>query len=94
MSKVWNIIQRIKGNGTKSTIKHLNCDDDILTSKKDIANVLAKSMSKVSSAANYDSNFKSFKTKQEQHKLNFTSDNGEEDYKELFSWTPVAIVSK
>ena len=41
-------------------------------------------MSKVSSAANYDLNFKSFKTKQEQHKLNFTSDN-EEDYNELFS---------
>ena len=39
-------------------------------------------MSKVSCAANYDPNFKSFKTKQ--HKLNFTSDNGE-DYNELFS---------
>ena len=63
MSKVWNMIQRIKGKGTNSTIKHLNCDDNILTSKKDIANALAKSMSK--------------------HKLNFTSDNGE-DYNELF----------
>ena len=84
MSKVWNMIQRIKGKGTNSTIKHLICDDDILTSKKDIANALAKSMSKVSSAANYDPNFKSFKTKQEQHKLNFTFDNGE-DYNELFS---------
>ena len=41
-------------------------------------------MPKVSSAANYDPNFKSFKTKQEQHKLNFTSDNGE-DYNQLFS---------
>ena len=67
MSKVWNMIQRIKGKGTNSTVKHLNCDDDILTSKKDIANALAKSMSKVSSAANYDPIFKSFKTKQEQH---------------------------
>ena len=84
MSKVWNMIQRIKGKGTNSTVKHLNCDNDILTSKKDIANALTKSMSKVSSAANYDPNFKSFKTKQEQHKLNFTSDNGE-DYNQLFS---------
>ena len=84
MSKVWNVIQRIKGKGTNSTVKHLNCDDDILTSKKEIANALAKSMSKISSAANYDPKFKSFKTKQEQHKLNFTSDNGE-DYNQLFS---------
>ena len=38
MSKVWNMIQRIKGKGTNSTVKHLNCDNDILTSKKDIAN--------------------------------------------------------
>ena len=85
MSKVWNMIQRIKGKGTNSTIKHLNCDDDILTSKKDIANALSKSMSKVSSAANYDPNFKSFKTKQEQHKLNFTSDNGK-DYNSSSLW--------
>ena len=62
MSKVWNMIQCIKGKGINSTIKHLNCDDDILTSKKVIANALAKSMSKVSSTANYDPNFKSFKT--------------------------------
>ena len=45
MSKVWNMIQCIKCNGTNNTIKHLNCDD-ILTSKKDIANALEKSMSK------------------------------------------------
>ena len=50
------MIQRIKGKGTNGNIKHLNCDDDVLTSKKDIVNALAKSMSKVSSAANYDPN--------------------------------------
>ena len=72
MSKVWNMIRRIKGKSTNS-IEHLNC-----------ANALAKSMSKVTSDANYDPNFKSFKTKQEQHKINFTSDN-REDYNELFS---------
>ena len=51
---------------------------------KTLLNALAKSMSKVSFSANYYPNFKRFKTKQEQHKLNFTSDNGE-DYNELFS---------
>ena len=25
----WNTIQRIKGKGTNTTIKHLNCDDDM-----------------------------------------------------------------
>ena len=84
MSKVWNMVQRIKGKGSNSTIKHLNCDDDVLTSKTDIANAFAKSMSKVSSADNYDPNFKKFKSKQEKHQINFDSDNGE-DYNELFS---------
>ena len=74
MSKVWNMVQRIKGKGSNSTIKHLNCDDDVLTSKTDIANAFAKTMSKVSSADNYDPNFKKFKSKQEKHQINFDSD--------------------
>ncbi len=85
ISKVWNMVQRIKGKGSNSSIKHLIDDDNnLLTAKKDIANILAQSVSKTSSSDNYDPKFKTFKDKQEKHNINFTSDNAE-DYNEPFS---------
>jgi len=69
------MVQRIKGKGSKTSIKHLTDNNDLLTSKKDIANFLAKTISKTSSSDNYDPQFKTFKAKQEKHQINFTSDN-------------------
>jgi len=68
----------------KNSIKHLLDNKTLLTSKKDIANLLAKTISKTSSSDNYDPKFKTFKFKQEKHKINFSSDNSE-DYNEPFS---------
>jgi len=85
ISKVWNMVQRIKGKHLKTSINHLTDEhDNLLTSKKDIANSLAHSISKTSASENYNTKFRTFKDNQEKHNINFTSDNAE-DYNEPFS---------
>ncbi|HIP82064.1 MAG TPA: reverse transcriptase-like protein, partial [Desulfocapsa sulfexigens] len=84
ISKVWNMLHRIKGKGSKATIKHLRDGDDVLTSKQQIADKLAATISKNSSSANYVPEFQTYKARQEKININFTSDNAE-DYNEPFS---------
>ena len=78
------MIGRIKGKGSKSTIKHLKVNGDLLTGKSDIANTLASTISKNSSSSNYVPAFQRYQKVQEKQPLNFKSDNGE-DYNEHFS---------
>jgi hypothetical protein len=84
INKVWNMISKIKGKGTKTTVQHLKVDDNLLTSKLDIANTLAETISKNSSSANYVPAFQKYQKQQEKRKVNFDSDNSE-DYNEPFS---------
>ncbi len=84
ISKVWNMIQKIKGKGSKFSIHHLKDGDQLLTNTSDIANKLAETFAKHSSSSNYDPQFKRYQTQQEKKSITFSSDNGE-DYNELFS---------
>lgn len=84
MTKVWNMIQKIKGKNSKATVKHLKNGNDLLTSEKDIANKLGETFAKSSSSNNYREDFKKVKKQKEKIKLNFKSKNGE-NYNKLFS---------
>ena len=84
MSKVWNMIRKIKGKGSKTSIKHLKDGNDIITDKQHIADKLATSIATNSSSNNYTPEFQKYKALQEKSQLNFTSDNSE-NYNEFFS---------
>ena len=84
VSKVWNMINRIKGKGSRSTIQHLTVNGDLFTAKHDIANKLAESISKNSSSSNYVPAFQKYQKEQEKRQINFKSDNAE-NYNEQFS---------
>ena len=74
VKKTWDMIRKINGKISYQNISHLNTDDDILSSKADIANTLAETFAKKSST-NYSSKFKKFKNVKEKNKLNFKSDD-------------------
>ena len=82
--KVWDMIRKISGKNTSSPIKHLSKNHIKATSKKDIADLLAKTFSKNSSSTNYSKQFQNIKKNAEKTKLNFKSNNLE-DYNQPFS---------
>ena len=49
IKKVWGMVGKIQGKGKSASVNHLKKNNDIITSKKDIANNLADSFSKHSS---------------------------------------------
>ena len=59
----------------KSPIKHLSKNHIKATSKKDIADLLAKTFSKNSSSTNHSKPFQNIKKNAEKSKLNFKSNN-------------------
>ena len=71
MTKVWNMVNKIKGKNSKATVKHLKDGNDLLTSEKDIANKLGETFAKSSSCNNYREDFKKVKKQKEKIKLNF-----------------------
>ena len=78
------MVNKIKGKNSKTSIQHLKVNDDLLTSKSDIANKLAETISKHSSSDNYVPSFQKYQKQQEQQSINFKSDNGE-NYNDQFS---------
>ena len=78
------MVRKIKGKGKVSHINHLKRGNDNVTSKKDIADVLAEAFSKNSSSNHYTEKFRKYKDKAEKQKLNFKSNNTE-DYNHSFS---------
>ena len=77
MTKVWNMINRIKGRANSSTVKHLNVNNEIVTEKADIANTLAEQLAFNSSSEKCSENFLKHKRIAEKKKINFKSANNE-----------------
>ena len=84
MNKVWNMINRIKGRTSSSTVKHLNINNEIVTDKTDLANTLAEQLAFHSSSKKCSQNFLKHKRISEKKKINFKSSN-EEYYNRDFS---------
>jgi hypothetical protein len=75
--KVWNMVQKMKGRRSKSSIRHLDTPQGTLTTKPDIAEELARTFSHNSSSDHYSPQFQKHKTVTEKQRLNFSSGNGE-----------------
>ena len=77
VKKTWEMIRKISGKNSRSNVGHLNVDDDVVTSKADIADVLADTFAKKSSSSNYSKSFQKLQYTKEKTKLNFKSNNNE-----------------
>ena len=84
--KIWKAIRKIKGKGGCNSVKHLKVNGNLITDKKEVAEVLAKNLSKNSSTDNYSDEFQRIKTLKEKRCLDFSSKN-EEEYNLPFSVT-------
>ena len=84
--KVWKAIRKIKGKRGSSSVGHLRENGNLITDKKQIANLLASNISKNSSTENYSPCFQKIKEVKEDKRLNFSSDN-QEEYNLSFSLT-------
>ena len=59
--KVWKAIRKIKDKGGCNSINHLKVNGNLITDKKEVAEVLAKNLSKPSSTDNYSDEFQRIK---------------------------------
>ena len=82
--KVWKAIRKIKGKGGCNSINHLKDNGNLITDRKEVAEVLAKNLSKNSSTDNYSDEFQRIKMLKEKQHLDFSSEN-EEEYNLPFS---------
>ena len=71
------MIRKINGKNSTLNVGHLSVGDDIVTSKTDIADVLADTFAEKSSSSNYSTSFQKFQNIKEKTKLNFKSNNDE-----------------
>ena len=58
---VWKAINKIKGTKSSSSLGHLKVNGKLITDKKQIANVLASTISKNSSSQHYSPKFQAIK---------------------------------
>ena len=77
VKKTWEMIRKINGKNSTLNVGHLNVDDDVVTSKADIADVLADVFAEKSSSSNYSTSFQKFQNSKEKTKLYFKSNNDE-----------------
>ena len=84
--KVWKAIRKIKGKGACNSVNHLKVNGNLITDKKEVAEILAKNLSKYSSTENYPDEFQRIKILKEKRRLDFSSKN-EEEYNLPFSVT-------
>ena len=59
--KVWKAIRIIKGKGGCNSINHLKINGNLITDKKEVAEILAKTLSKNSLTDNYSDEFQRIK---------------------------------
>ena len=72
------MVRKISGKQSNTTIHHVeNNDGTKITERLDIANRLAKEISKNSSSNNYREKFKKYKVNAEKEHLDFDTDNSE-----------------
>ena len=83
--RVWKAIRKIKGKGGCNSVNHLKVNGNLITEKKEVAEVLAKNMSKNYSTENSDE-FQRIKTLKEKRRLDNSSKN-EKEYNLPFSVT-------
>ena len=83
VKKTWDMIRKINGKHCSLNVRHLNVGDDVVTSKADIADVLADTFAEKSSSLNYSTSFQKFKDTKEKTKLNFKSNNNEQYNKDF-----------
>ena len=76
--EVWEKIRILKGSFIPSFIPFIEYENEILTTTKDIVNILALNFAKVSANESYDLQFQNLKNTTETCILNFDSDNSEE----------------
>ena len=69
--KVWKLLGKIKGKGGCNSVNHLKVNGNLITDKKEVAEVLAKNLSKNSSTDNYSDEFHRIKTLKEKWHLDF-----------------------
>ena len=82
--KVRKAIRKIKGKGGCNSINHLKVNCNLFTDKKEVAEVLAKNLSKKLLTDNYSDEFQRIKMLKEKRHLDFSSKN-EEEYNLPFS---------
>jgi len=84
-NKVWKTIKKIKGkNHANSSASHLKHNGQLVTDKKEVANLLADTIELNSSSQNYSPEFQKVKRLAEAKPCNFASAN-DESYNQLFS---------
>ena len=69
------MIRKIKGKKTSSSLGHLKVNGKFITEKKQIANLLASTISHNSSSQQYSTQFQAIKKQKEKKSVKFTSDN-------------------
>ncbi|WP_419640406.1 hypothetical protein, partial [Thiolapillus sp.] len=74
---VWKAIRKIKGKKSTSSLGHLKVNGKLITDKKQIANLLASTISNNSSQL-YSPKFQAIKKQNEKKLVKFTSDNTED----------------
>ena len=77
------MIRKINGKNSSLNVGHLNVGDDVVTSKADIADVLADTFAEKSSSCNYSTAFQKSQNSKEKVRLNFKSNNNEHYNKDL-----------
>ncbi|WP_419586842.1 hypothetical protein, partial [Thiolapillus sp.] len=65
---VWKAIRKIKGKKSTSSLGHLKVNGKLITDKKQIANLLASTISNNSSSQHYSPKFQAIKTQREREK--------------------------
>ena len=71
--KAWDMIRKIRGRGSQSTINHLMTNNVLVTDVKDITNTLGETFSSNSSTNHYTTEFQQYKQTQEKNTINFKS---------------------
>jgi hypothetical protein len=75
--KVWKAIGRMKRKSTRLPVQAFKKDSKLITNKKDVANLLAETISFNSSSDHYSTDFQKIKDQLETKACNFSSDNTE-----------------
>ena len=77
------MIRKINGKNSSLNVGHLNVSDEFVTSKANIADVLADTFKEKSSSSNYSTSFQKFKNTKEKTRLNFKSNSNEQYNKDF-----------
>ena len=75
---VWKVIRKIKGKKGNSSLTHLQVNGKLVTDYKQIADLIAATISNNSSSEHYSPKFQAIKMQKERLSVNFTSDHSEE----------------